>query len=171
MPTLRGVMVAACTLACAATLMGCGSEDAALPPAGSSIFDGLNAQVVTEVLANPDAASKITDEDSAEAQASMAQGIVINFIVCRQVAADYRSWLTTGARPALARLPTPSHPQQPSYGDWQLGRTHLQGLFDSGDPAQVRNYLTGESSCGHWIPAKPGDVSGPTIEDSLKDVG
>jgi len=101
----------------------------------------------------------------------MAQGIVINFMTCREVAAGYRTWVTQGVRPKLRPVPSVGAEKQPSYDDAKAIRDRLESLIASGDPSQLRVTLEGPSSCGHWIPAKPGDVSGPTIEDSLKGIG
>lgn len=135
------------------------------------MFDGLDPAVVSEVLANPEARLKILEEETISARDSMAQGIVINFLTCREVAAGYRRWVTAGVRPTLKPVPTVAEPKQPSYGDAQGIHDRLEALIASGDPSQLKQTLEGPSSCAHWIPAKPGDVSGPTIEDSLKDVG
>ena len=123
---------------------------------------------LVEVLANPVAVGKIEEETTPSSQASLAQGIVINFITCRSVADVYQNWVRTGVRPELPALPPVSEPQQPAYDDAVQMQSRLEGLMDSGDPAQLRSYLTGVSSCGHWIPAESRDVSGPTIEDSLQ---
>lgn len=168
----RRLAVAACALACAATAAACSSQDdLALPAASAPVFDGLDPAVVSEVLANPEASRKILEEETISARDSMAQGIVINFLTCREVASDYRTWVTTGVRPSLKPVPVVAEPKQPSYGDAQAIHDRLESYVASGDPSQLAQTLTGPSSCGHWIPAKPGDVSGPTIEDSLKDVG
>jgi len=165
--------VATCALACVATVAACGggSETVRLPSAGSAMFDGLPTAVVSEVLENPDATRKILEEETVSARDSMAQGIVINFMTCREVAAAYRQWVTEGVRPHLAAVPTVSAPQEPSYPDAQAIHARLESLVASGDPSQLEATLKGPSSCGHWIPARPGDVSGPTIEDSLEDIG
>lgn len=135
------------------------------------MFEGLPPAVVAEVLENPDASRKILEEETASARDSMAQGIAINFITCREVAAGYRSWVTDGIRPTLKPVAKVGAEKQPSYGDAQVVRDHLESLIASGDPSQLKATLEGPSSCGHWIPAEPGDVSGPTIEDSLKGIG
>jgi hypothetical protein len=170
--TIR-IAVAACALACAATLTACGagSEKLQLPSAGSAVFDGLPAAVVSEVLENPDATRKILEEETVSARDSMAQGIVINFMTCREVAAAYQQWVTEGVRPHLADVPKVSAPREPSYPDAQAIHARLESLIASGDPSRLEATLQGPSSCGYWIPARPGDVSGPTIEDSLKDIG
>jgi hypothetical protein len=31
--------------------------------------------------------------------------------------------------------------------------------------AGLRQMLTGEGTCGTWVPARPGDVDGPTIAE------
>ena len=102
------IAVAACVLACAAAAAACGSTDDGqldLPSADAVMFDGLPSAVVSEVLANPDASRKILEEETTSARDSMAQGIVINFMTCREVAAGYQSWVTQGIRPELEPVP------------------------------------------------------------------
>lgn len=41
----------------------------------------------------------------------------------------------------------------------------IKKSVESRDPENLRDRLIGEGRCGEWIPAQPGDVSGPTIED------
>lgn len=136
----------------------------------SEAFAGLDPVVVEEVLANPDATRKIGEEETNSARASMAQGIVINFMTCRSVASAYATWVLEGVRPTLPTVPEVTVPKEPSYGDARAIHQRLVTAIDSGDPSRLRAYLEGPSSCGHWIPAKPGDVSGPTIEDALKEI-
>ncbi|WP_203336264.1 hypothetical protein [Nocardioides limicola] len=162
---------------------GCGTQATALPTLDedSAIFVGVEPSIVTEVLAHPQAQAMLDEEGTAdddsgssgeERRDSLAQGIAINFVMCRATAEAYKSWLSSGVRPATPRVPTVAEPQEPSYSDWLDLQDRLDGLFMSGDPAQVRDrFLTGAGSCGEWIPAVPGDVSGPTIEDEIEDFG
>ena len=168
------IAVAACVLTCAAAAAACGSTDDGqldLPSADAVMFDGLPSAVVSEVLANSDASRKILEQETTSARDSMAQGIVINFMTCREVAAGYQRWLTQGIRPELEPVPAVGAEKQPSYDDARVIHDRLESLIASGDPSQLKATLVGQSSCGHWIPAQPGDVSGPTIEDSLRDIG
>lgn len=172
--TRRRAVIATLALVGVAITAGCspdsGDERSNLPPTASEIFAGLDRPLVEEVLANPNASRKIAEEETESARHSMAQGIVINFWTCRWVAGAYREWVTQGRRPDVPPVPRVGAPQEPSYGDALVIRDSLAARVASGDPSALREYLTGPSSCGHWIPAEPGDVSGPTIEDSLEDL-
>lgn len=162
-------MTAACALACAAVLFsGCSSDGDAGVGTDSAAFAGIDGDVAREVLSNPVSSAKIEEETTESSRASMAQGIALNFIMCRSTAQLYQDWVRTGVAPELPAVPTVDEPQQPAYDDTLLTQERLGDLIASGDPAELLGFLTGESSCGHWIPATPGDVSGPTIEDSLR---
>lgn len=158
-------LVYALIACCLAVLTGCGqgsiSKDA-------DYFEGLDPSVVAEVLANPVAMQKI-EQEPVDTHESLAQGGVRNFIVCRDALRVYQEWLRTGIQPTLAPLPMPDHPREPSHSLWKQDYARLVDLVRSGDPEQLRTrWLTGNGSCGQWIPAKPGDVSGPTIEDVVE---
>jgi hypothetical protein len=130
-------------------------------------FKGLDPSVVAEVLANPVASQKLQEEPEAT-KASLAQGMVRNFILCRQAFHVYQGWITTGTPPSLGPLPTPTHPLEPSNSaevhDYAAVRTAIR----SGEVEQLRFWLTAQGSCGQWIPAKAGDASGPTIKDVVE---
>ena len=130
-------------------------------------FEGLDQTVVGEVLNDPVALQKIEEEPS-DTRESMAQGIVINFMVCRDALRVYQGWRNTGVAPSLEPLPTPTNPREPSYSDWITSYANLETRVDSGELEQLRFWLTAEGSCGRWIPARPGDVSGPTIRDVVE---
>ncbi len=159
---LRGVAVA-----CGLLLVSACSSGTSQPAAGSAEFGGLDKAVVSEVLHNPVAMKKISEEPVAT-RASMAQGIVVNFEVCRDAYRVFDAWTTTGQAPALAPLPTPTSPQEPSYTDWKVSYGLLRNRIASGEIDQLRDWLTLSGSCGTWIPAKPGDANGPTIRDAVQ---
>lgn len=151
----------------ALVLSGCASDPAL--SASSDAFAGLDPAVTEEVLAHPAAKQKIAEEP-AETRESMAQGIVRNFIVCRAAHEAYQSWMTSGVSPTLAPLPEPRSPREPSHSDWITAYERLEAHVTSGEPEQLRSWLTGTGSCGEWIPAAPGDASGPTIKDAVEAV-
>jgi len=156
----RAVVVAALGLT---LLTGCGQDDTGLSP-DADYYAGLDPKVVAEYVANPVVQQKLA-QDTPEERPSLAQGGAINFIVCRDSLRVYQEWLRNGKPPALAPLPKPDHPQ-PSYDYWKDDYARLQALVASGDPEQLRDkWLTGDGSCGQWIPAQPGHPRGPTIED------
>ncbi len=133
----------------------------------ASFFEGLDEVVVAEVLVNPVARQKI-EEEPEDTKESMAQGIVINFVVCRDAFRVYEDWITRGVAPDLGPLPAPVSPREPSYTDWKTSYAQLETRLDSGELEQLRFWLTAEGSCGRWIPANPGEASGPTIRDVVE---
>ena len=158
--------VVATVLGAALLLTGCSSK-AASPDADSPAFAGLDVNVVAEVLENPTAVERIKGEPD-DTQDSMAQGIARNFIVCRNALDVYQTWIDTGVRPDLAPLPMPDNPVDPSARLWESDYASLEARAESGDPANLRDWLTLEGSCGAWIPANPGDPNGPTIADVVE---
>jgi hypothetical protein len=149
---------------CAVAVVGCGGD---VPSADAEHFQGLDPAVVTEVLTNPIARQKIEEEPSPTRE-SMAQGIVINFILCRDAFRVYREWINTGSPPDLARPPVPTRPREPSSSDLESYYALFEDAIDSGELERLRFVLTAEGSCGRWIPAVPGDSSGPTIMDAIE---
>ncbi|MDO5503569.1 MAG: hypothetical protein Q4G67_10390 [Actinomycetia bacterium] len=122
--------------------------------------------VVREVLENPVAMESIEMEEELDARDSMAQGIVANFMTCRDVARVYEEWSATGTPPPFAAWPEPTKPL--AWYRWEPGqRERLEGAVDSGDIEALRVFVTSESGCGNWIPATPGDINGPTIRDHI----
>ncbi len=137
------------------------SEDA-------SHFEGLDREVVAEVLSDPVAAQKI-EEEPEETKASMAQGIVRNYEVCRAAFRAYHEWTTTGRAPELAPIPVPASPEEPSNEAVARDYSSVKAAILSGEPQQLRTRLTAEGSCGQWIPAEPGDREGPTIKEAIEE--
>ena len=149
---------------CLNLLTGC--SDSILSSPDADIFQGLDPTVVSEVLANPAARAKIETEPK-DRQLSLAQGITMSFIVCRDLLKDYQQWQQTGIAPTLKQLPKPTNPDPLTAEHWELSYLDIKESIESGDPEELRDFLTGEASCGEWIPAQPGDISGPTIEDVI----
>ena len=147
---------------CINLFAGCSGSILSSPD--SDVFQGLDPAVVSEILENPTVRTKI-ERRPKEDQPGLAQGIAINFIVCRDMLHDYQQWQNTGIAPTLRPLPRPSNPDPLTADHWELRYIDIKESIESGDPEQLRDFLTGEGSCGEWIPAQPGDISGPTIED------
>lgn len=150
-------------------LTGCIGASAAEDPfdPGAAIYVGLDPAVVAEVLESPVARQKLVEEPP-ETRASLGQGMVRNFLVCRDALRVYQTWLATGQQPDLAPLPTVENPVEPSNAHWIEDFSRLDQLLDSGDPDRLRTWLTGKGSCGQWISAVPGDPGGPTIADVIE---
>lgn len=147
-----GVLLASC---------GTGSDTLA---ADAPHFAGLDPSIVAEVVASPVVREKI-DEEGDETKESLAQGIARNFAVCRDAHRVYETWIQTGVVPSLNPLPMPANPAEPSASWWITDYAWLEAQVESGEPDKLRLWLTGEGTCGEWIPATPGDASGPTIKD------
>lgn len=132
--------------------------------AESSVFDGLDPDVVSEVFANPVMREKI---DSDARPAWMAQTRVISFVQCRDVYRVLTEWLRTGEPPPLAPLNLPDNPE-PTIAEAFTGEyQRYEGALASGDPKVLRDQITLLGSCGPEVPVEPGDVSGPTIREAL----
>lgn len=134
--------------------------------ASNRAFEGLDSEVVGEVLTNPVALKKL-QEEPVETKESSAQGMVRNFIWCRALYGAYLEWQNTGVRPAAPALARPANPLDPSDADWKQTYPEWSEVFRSGDIDTLRADLVDDSYCGVWVPAKPGDVSGPTIADAV----
>lgn len=138
--------------------------------ADDPVLAGLDPALVQEVLNNPSAKQNLQDtRDDEAATRSLAQGMVTNFSDCRTAARLYQSWKRTAKAPALPSFVTPSSPVEPANWGMKQFRSEVKSALDSGDPQNLVGLITGESSCGEWIPATPGDVNGPTIAQSLKN--
>jgi hypothetical protein len=161
---MKNCRLVVCLAVAALVVSGCAETDPL--DVDSPVFAGLDQAVVEEVLDNPAATQKINEEPEST-RASMAQGIVRNFLVCRDAYETYEGWITTGIRPELAPLPTPDNPEEPSNGDWATAYSALEDRVASGESDQLREWLTAEGSCGAWIPADPDQADGPTIRDAI----
>jgi hypothetical protein len=142
-------------------LVACGSTGSGLS-AGASFFKGLPASVVTEALANP-TLKRNMEGMTGEALQSLAQAGVRNMIFCREELHVYQRWIATGQLPAITQGPAPAHPLEPGNAAIVQDYASLSADVRSGDPSQLQSALTGNGSCGQWVPAKPGDPGGPTI--------
>ena len=130
-------------------------------------FAGLDPAVVGEVLDNPAVRQSIIEEESDAAKESRAQGVVINFMTCRDALRVYQGWVNTGVAPSLEPLPIPTNPREPSFSAITADYAMYEAAIASGELEQLRFQLTAEGSCG-WIPANPGDPGGPTVRDVIE---
>jgi hypothetical protein len=151
---------------CLVGLSACGGD--AEVSTEASYFDGLDPDVVVEVLNDPVAAQKI-DEEPEETQPSMAQGLVRNYVICREAFGAYRQWTTTGEVPKLAPIPSPDNPEEPSNETTERDYSSVKAAIESGEPQQLRSRLTAEGGCGQWIPAEPDGREGPTIKEAIEE--
>lgn len=128
-------------------------------------FEGLDPEVVAEVLSHP--RDRLFIDRSENRKPNIAQAITLNFILCRDAMRVYRQWTSTGIPPAFAPMPEPVHPQQYAYSDARDEYNDYNQAIQSGDPQVLLSLITGQQTCGAWIPARPGELSGPTIEEVL----
>jgi hypothetical protein len=142
-----------------------GSAETSWPSVDSAIFDGLPRDVVSEVLANPQAQDnvQIWPADATEQRNALWQGMVINFVQCRQLLGIYQAWEVSSSAPELPPVTLPANPVGSVVKDASVVDSFYRSEIASGDIARLRADLTNESGCGAWIPVKPGDSSGPTI--------
>lgn len=143
-------------------MVGCGPEQMTTD---APHFEGLDPKVVAEVLSHPRA--RLFIDQSEDWKPNIAQTITLNFILCRDAMRAYRQWTSTGIPPALAPMPEPVHPQQYAYSDARHQYNDYNQAIQSGDPQVLLSLITGQQTCGAWIPARPGELSGPTIEEVL----
>ena len=141
-------------------------------PAGSVIFEGLPKDVVSEVLANPTAQANVAmwPEEETEGRNALWQGMVINFTQCRQMLSIYEEWRATGEPARLPTLVLPSHPVGDVIATARQVDSSYRELLAQANRSQLGELLKNESGCGVWIPAKPGDVSGPVIADVVESL-
>lgn len=135
-----------------ATLLVAGCSSEPVISADGAAFAGLDGATVDEVLASADAMGRVEGWPDESARLSVAQGVVRNFILCRDVAGAYSEWMVTGIAPETPALPVPDEPLEPSHGDWEVVYADLVSRFESGDPNEVRMWLTGETGCATWVP-------------------
>ena len=136
-------------LSTAGVLMSaCGGGDD-LSPDGEH-FAGLDAATVAEVLENPVAMQRI-EGDSAEDRRMRLQGMVINFIVCRDLFRVYEAWMTTGVAPAPNPFPVPDEPLADWPGEFASDRSALESATPIGSGR----------CCPGRVPAESGSRSRP----------
>lgn len=143
-------------------MAGCGPDQMATD---AIHFEGLDTAVAAEVLSHPRAQRFI--DQGGDMKPNIAQAITLNFILCRDAMRAYQEWISTGLPPTLDPMPEPVHPQQYAYSDARNDYNTYEQSIQSGDPQVLLSLITGQYTCGRWIPARPGDLSGPTIEDIL----
>lgn len=153
---------------CITLLAGCSNNVLSSPD--SAVFDGIDPAVVSEVLENPAVRIKV-ERAPKEIRPGFAQSIAINFIVCRDMLRVYRQWTATGAAPSLKPLPILPNPDPATTAHWEMRYADISASAESGEPEQLRDWLTGDGSHGEWIPARPGDIFGPTIADIVLGAG
>jgi hypothetical protein len=171
--TRRRMVSAVAAVALATTVATVGFAGSGTPPIGAPpkptdpVFAGLDQSVVVEVLANPQAQQNTAILPVSQRNA-MWQGMVENFVMCRQVLDVYQSWTATGTAPSdPLPITTPQHPAA-SFPAVVNAYRFYDSEIASGDPSRLRNDLLNHSGCGVWVPANPGDSTGPTIADIVR---
>lgn len=150
----------------AVVLAGCSLSNDETPSTSDQAFAGLATDVVEEVLASPVAQDRVAGDEPAVALARY-QGMVRNFIMCRDALAAYREWISTGVAPELPPQPVPAYPS-PTAVDMDRDIQMVQQDLASGDITLLRDRLTDPSGCGAWIPAEQGNYNGPTIAEVVE---
>lgn len=142
----------------------CSAQPAPLS-AADPIFAGLDPAVVSEALAHPQLKENwegLPDDDKAR-----AQNAVRNFANCRASLWVYQEWLRSGKAPSYPPQARPTNPQKWA-ADMDREVELSTKLASGGDISALRADLVNESGCGSWIPAKPGDINGPTVGDVVR---
>lgn len=136
----------------------------------SKIFAGLPRELVEEVLANPVAISNTQGLERHDVE-KLWQGQAINFMMCREFLVVYQEWVTTGQ-------PPPELPEIATTAYRSEAFTNMSSMYDlynnlvtAGNIDEFRFALTGDGTCGEWIPAEPSDINGKTIADAVKSLG
>jgi hypothetical protein len=161
------VLLALLVGACSSPGGNASSPGAGKVTASDPGFAGLDAALVQEVLTNPKAIEKLNNLSEGDIR-SLDQGMVRNFSLCRAALDVYREWLRTGTAPILPKQAAPLNPSSRSATAMDSALKQFNKDLASGDISLLRNDLTNESGCGVWIPAKAGDISGPTIADVVR---
>lgn len=163
----RGVAVALGTAAVAVLAAGCaGGPD--LTPA-SATFEGLDPAVVAEVRASEVAWGRVETEPE-RTRASMAQGIVRNYLQCRAAYEAYAAWTATGQAPPVPAVPEAATPIEPANSAIIRAQADIARALTQGDRAALRDVLVGDGRCGDWIPVDPDDPDA-TIADAVRALG
>jgi hypothetical protein len=149
----------------AALLAGC-TAGPPTPTPDDPLFAGLDRATVVEALASPTVKEAVEGEDRAMMEAHLQNG-VRNIYACRSALAVYQEWVRTGTAPAFPDQPTPTHPAMWSE-DEDADIANFRKLAKGGEIASLRSELLDEGGCGNWVPAKPGDLSGPTVGDIVR---
>lgn len=133
----------------------------------ASYFQGLPAPVVAEALANPTVQRNLQGDPQAM-QESLAQASVREILFCREGLRVYESWISTGTPPEVSPGPIPAHPIEPGNSAIKQDYANLKEAVGSGEPTQLQAMLSGEGSCGQWVPANPSEPNGSTIDQAVK---
>lgn len=144
---------------------GCSQKDSNTMSPSDRTLAGFDPAVVREVVNSAAARERVAGDEQAVA-AARYQGMVRNFIACRSALSAYETWLSSGVAPDFPRQPVPTYPV-PTAVDMDNDIAAFKKDLGSGDITLLRDRLTNQSGCGNWIPAKPGDISGPTIADTV----
>lgn len=140
------VGVAALAIVALATA-GDSSDDIA-----AATYDGLDPTLVAEATQNANFVNRL-EEQPDETKAGLAQGMVINFEVCRQLLHAYEELVTTGSAEPLPALPKPTNPEPFSYDWWVKDHVEMSNAVLDRNVDAIRGWIAGEGSCGEWIPA------------------
>ena len=149
-----------------AFLAACSGDES--PRATDSIFDGYSSDLVQEVLDNPGVQGNVQRMHEDERD-RVWQANVNAFDLCRKTYGAYRQWLQTGQQPEVPEWELPAAPEPEFHKFADIDMRHVERLFHTNDPAELREYLVGEGACGSLVPVEPGDVSGPKIADAVRD--
>lgn len=131
----------------------------------ASYLSGLPPELVDELLSIPAARETLSLEQPGSQFEMLAQAMVMNLAFCRDLHALYNQWLATGRARPIAPLLSPDQPLEPTYSTWPDHVADYQRRIQSGEVTRLRDGLTADGSCGHWVPATPGQPNGPTIAD------
>lgn len=155
----------AIVLALTVTLVpACSSEEAV----AASTYAGLDQTLVAEATTNANFVDRLAEQPD-DTKAGLAQGMVINFAVCRQLLHAYGQLVTTGSADPLPALPKPTSPSEFSYEWWVKDHASMTTAVANRDVDAVRRWLTGDGSCGEWVPAAPGNPE--TISERVAQLG
>ena len=156
-------LLASLLLTCA--LAGCSAGSPTLTP-DDPLFAGLDRATVVEALESPTVTENLSGLDEAKMRA-VYQNVVRNIYACRSALGVYQEWVRTGKAPTFPAQPTPTTPAMWSQEE-DDDIVYYRKLATSGEIASLRSELLDENGCGNWVPAKPGDVNGPTVRDIVR---
>lgn len=147
-------------LATVALATACGAPD----DVAASTYDGLDAELVAEATENANFISRLEAQPD-DTKSGLAQGMVINFAVCRQLFHAYEQLVTTGAADPLPALARPTNPESLSYDWWIKDHAAMSTAVQDRDIDAIRQWIAGEGSCGEWIPVEAN--TSETISDRV----
>lgn len=165
---LRSRASYAALLAGALTMTAC-SSGPSTPTADDPAFDGIDQATVQEVLASKRELATLATEQTEEGKKSLAQGIAMRFVTCREYYRMYDSWMRTGQRPVMPPKRQPTHPYPDPDKENDMERSDVRTFLASNDMTGLGKWIANPSGgCGNDIPLKPGDETGPTLSDAIK---